>query len=33
LPLKKDGPLEFREDKKMFDPKQVYGDAANPTIL
>ena len=25
--------LEFREDKKMFDPKQVYGDAPNPTIL
>lgn len=33
VPLKKDGPLEFREDKKMFDPKQVYGDAPNPTIL
>lgn len=25
--------LEFREDKKMFDPKKVYGDAPNPTIL
>jgi phosphoribosyl-AMP cyclohydrolase len=25
--------LEFKEDKKMFDPKQVYGDAPNPTIL
>jgi phosphoribosyl-AMP cyclohydrolase len=25
--------LEFREDKKMFDPLQVYGDAPNPTIL
>ena len=25
--------LEFREDKKSFDPKQVYGDAPNPTIL
>ena len=33
VPLKVDGPLEFREDKKMFDPKQVYGDAPNPTIL
>ena len=33
VPLKKDGPLEFREDKKMFDPKQVYGDAPNPSIL
>ena len=25
--------LEFREDKKTFDPKQVYGDAPNPTVL
>jgi phosphoribosyl-AMP cyclohydrolase len=25
--------LEFREDKKMFDPTHVYGDAPNPTIL
>lgn len=25
--------LEFREDKKLFDPQQVYGDAPNPTIL
>ena len=25
--------LEFREDQKMFDPKKVYGDAPNPTIL
>ncbi|MFM9889371.1 MAG: phosphoribosyl-AMP cyclohydrolase [Rickettsiales bacterium] len=25
--------LEFREDKKMFDPLKVYGDAPNPTIL
>ena len=33
VPLKTDGPLEFREDKKMFDPKKVYGDAPNPTIL
>lgn len=33
VPLKKEAPLEFREDKKMFDPQQVYGDAPNPTIL
>ena len=35
IPLGQDGsaPLEFREDRKMFDPKQVYGDAPNPTIL
>lgn len=25
--------LQFREDKKMFDPVKVYGDAPNPTIL
>ncbi len=25
--------LEFKESEKMFDPKQVYGDAPNPTIL
>ncbi len=25
--------LEFREDKKAFDPKQIYGNAPNPTIL
>ena len=25
--------LKFEEDKKMFDPKKVYGDAPNPTIL
>ena len=25
--------LEFREDEKMFDPQEVYGDAPNPTIL
>lgn len=25
--------LEFREDKKAFDPKKVYGDVPNPTIL
>jgi len=35
LPLgqKGDTRLEFREDRKLFDPKQVYGDAPNPTIL
>jgi phosphoribosyl-AMP cyclohydrolase len=27
------GSLVFKEDKKMFDPKKVYGDAPNPTIL
>jgi phosphoribosyl-AMP cyclohydrolase len=26
-------PLEFREKEKSFDPKKVYGDAPNPTIL
>ncbi len=25
--------LEFREEHKAFDPKKVYGDAPNPTIL
>jgi len=25
--------LNFEEDKKVFDPKDVYGDAPNPTIL
>ena len=25
--------LKFTEDKKTFDPKKVYGDAPNPTIL
>lgn len=25
--------LRFEEDEKSFDPKQVYGDAPNPTIL
>lgn len=35
VPLAQDAgkALEFREDKKMFDPKDVYGDAPNPTIL
>jgi phosphoribosyl-AMP cyclohydrolase len=25
--------LKFEESEKMFDPKQVYGDAPNPTLL
>jgi len=25
--------LKFEEDEKTFDPKDVYGDAPNPTIL
>ena len=25
--------LEFKEDDKVFDPKEVYGDAPNPTKL
>ncbi len=25
--------LEFTDDEKVFDPKDVYGDAPNPTIL
>ena len=33
IPLKQEGPLEFRESEKMFDPLKVYGDAPNPTIL
>lgn len=33
LGQKGDTRLEFREDRKLFDPKQVYGDAPNPTIL
>ena len=30
-----DGPLglEFTEQEKVFDPKEVYGDAPNPTQL
>jgi phosphoribosyl-AMP cyclohydrolase len=28
-----DAPLEFTETEKVFDPKQVYGDAPNPTKL
>lgn len=27
------GALEFRESEKSFDPKKIYGDAPNPTIL
>lgn len=30
---KSDVTLEFKESEKMFDPKLVYGDAPNPTIL
>jgi phosphoribosyl-AMP cyclohydrolase len=35
VPIRQNGAaaLEFREDKKLFDPQQVYGDAPNPTIL
>ena len=35
VPLRQNtaAPLEFCEDRKLFDPKQVYGDAPNPTIL
>ncbi|MDR9418573.1 phosphoribosyl-AMP cyclohydrolase [Gracilimonas sp.] len=29
----KDGELNFEEDEKVFDPKEVYGDAPNPTKL
>lgn len=28
-----DHALKFEETEKMFDPKKVYGDAPNPTIL
>lgn len=28
-----DGQLAYEEDEKVFDPKDVYGDAPNPTIL
>lgn len=30
---KEDGELKFEEDEKVFDPKEVYGDAPNPTKL
>lgn len=35
IPLKSQGmiELEFLEEEKTFDPKQVYGDAPNPTIV
>ena len=26
-------PLKFEEEEKVFDPKNIYGDAPNPTIL
>lgn len=29
----KDGELSYEEDEKVFDPKEVYGDAPNPTKL
>jgi phosphoribosyl-AMP cyclohydrolase len=29
----KDGRLHYEEDEKVFDPKEVYGDAPNPTKL
>lgn len=29
----KEGELNFEEDEKVFDPKEVYGDAPNPTRL
>lgn len=29
----KEGLLNYEEDEKVFDPKEVYGDAPNPTIL
>lgn len=25
--------LQFKEDEKVFDPKEVYGDAPNPTVI
>ena len=36
VPFKGDGSktvLRFEEDEKVFDPKEVYGDAPNPTKL
>lgn len=36
IPMKtgrEDVTLDFREQEKTFDPKAVYGDAPNPTIL
>ncbi|WP_026381238.1 phosphoribosyl-AMP cyclohydrolase [Afifella pfennigii] len=32
-PLERPVPLAFTEAEKVFDPKQVYGDAPNPTKL
>lgn len=31
--FEKDGELTFEETEKVFDPKEVYGDAPNPTKL
>ena len=31
--IEKDIKLQYKEDKKTFDPKKVYGDAPNPTKL
>lgn len=31
--FEKKGELTFEEDEKVFDPKEVYGDAPNPTKL
>ena len=31
--IKKEIKLIYKEDKKTFDPKDVYGDAPNPTKL
>ncbi|HBZ39370.1 MAG TPA: phosphoribosyl-AMP cyclohydrolase [Balneola sp.] len=31
--FEKDGELAFEESEKVFDPKEVYGDAPNPTKL
>jgi len=30
---KQEGELHYEEDEKVFDPKEVYGDAPNPTKL
>lgn len=30
---KTEGTLKYEEDEKVFDPKEVYGDAPNPTKL
>ena len=31
--IKQEIKLKFKEDKKTFDPDEVYGDAPNPTKL